>query len=248
MGRKAPMHLRRFKEERADQLKILFLVLGALLLSGCGELGEIGAPIAVTNTPLAERIESRQADIEEAEVVVESPEALAFADALESGTTVLFNIDTGPSGTALFAGPGRGYSQLTRLPAGADVVSTGAQTGEWALVTYEDSEGWVNTRRLTLEDLPEQELVITSYTVEETVTVYGVRSGNNSVNIRSGPDVTNSRLVSAPRGSELIATGNTSRHWVEVTYNGTTGWASGNFIDLIGTRTVTRTIDPTVDQ
>lgn len=241
------MHLRRFKEERAGQWKTLLLLAGALLLSGCGELGEIGPPVAVTNTPLAERIESRNVEMEQV-VLEESPEAVAFADALESGESVLFNIDTGPSGTAMFAGPGRGYLEVTRLPSGADVISTGTQTGEWALVAYGEDEGWVNTRRLTLDDLPEQELVISTYTVEETVTVYGVRSGNNSVNIRSGPDVSNRRLVSAPRGSELIATGNTSRHWVEVTYNGTTGWASGNYIDLIGTRTVTRTVDPTTDE
>ncbi len=237
------MHLRRFKEERAEQFKILLLTVAALLLSGCGELGEIGSPVSVTNTPLAERIESRESEVEEIAQIEASPESIAFADAEESGTEVVFNIDTGPSGTAVFAGPGRGYREVTRLATGADVVSTGTQTGEWALVTYGEVEGWVNTRRLSLEDMPEQELVITSYTVEETVTIYGVRSGNNSVNIRSGPDVSNGRLVSAPRGSELIATGNTSRHWVEVTYNGTTGWASGNYIDRIGTRTVTRTVE-----
>lgn len=243
------MHLQARIEERGTSerriWRILLLGLSFAFLVGCGELGElteVGMPIHTQNRPLSERI----ADLhDEVEIVVDEvlPETLAFADARDSGTPVLLNITTGPSGTGLYAGPGRGYTEVERLPSGLDVFVTGSVTGEWAQVVHGDVEGWVNTRRLTVDELVEQELTeLPDRTEEVTIVLYGVRSGSSGVNIRSAPGLHGSRLTNAPRGAELVATGNTSAHWIEVTYGGTTGWASGNYIVQTGTRTETREI------
>ncbi len=235
------MHLRRLFEERA-LYRYLFVLFAAVTLSACGEVADAGSPVTITNNPLAERIEARS--LEQASGVDDdSPEALAFADADEIGAFIRFNIDTGPSGTGIFAGPGRGYQEVDRLAAGVEVIATGTQTGEWAFIMYGETEGWVNTRRLSLEDIPEQELFVSTRTIEETVLIYGVRGGASGVNIRASASANGTLIISAPRGSEMVGTGRTDRHWVELTFEGRTGWASGNFVEQTGSRTITRVVE-----
>lgn len=227
---------------RAISLRI-FVVVAALFLVGCGELREIGSPVEAGNRTLAEKIEDRGGVAIDApeEEVQETPEALAFAERLSSGNQTSVNIETGPSGTPIYAGPGRAYQEVSRLGSGTDVVATGTQSGEWALIQFGDFNGWVNARRLTLEDLPEQEVEFdetldstTTTAARSGATLYGVRSSSVGVNIRSGPGVSSSVLTSAPRGVELVGTGRFEAQWIEVSYNGTIGWASGTIITELG--------------
>ena len=219
-------------------------LFGALVLAGCGEISEVtevGSPIEVTNGSLSERLANQE--LEGTEVVFDddAPQGIAFAEALESGQPIALNIDTGPSGTGVFAGPGRQYSEVTRVASGADVLATGTQSGEWAVVDIDGVEGWVNIRRLTELDLPEQTLA-DSVTIQDTVAVYTVPSSATGTNLRATPQGSGALLIRAGSGAEMVATGRTDRHWVELTYENVTGWASGNFIVESGTRTISRTV------
>lgn len=220
----------------------VLLAILAIFLSSCGELTQVGSPVEVTNRTLSETIAERaelaalQPVVEEPEEELDldnmAPEALAFAEALESGEIIEMNIIAGVSGAGLFNGPSDVYEQLEILPSGRDVEATGEVSGEWAVIVHDGIEGWVEARRLTLHDLPERDLVLPEPdpSIDGTGAsgVYVV--GSVGVNIRTQPNADGRLLTSASSGDRLQATGNTSRHWVEVSYNGITGWASGNYV------------------
>jgi uncharacterized protein YraI len=52
----------------------------------------------------------------------------------------------------------------------------------------------------------------------------------SALNLRRGPGTSNAVLTSMPCGASLIVVGGPSNGWYQVNYNGTIGWASGNFL------------------
>ncbi len=54
------------------------------------------------------------------------------------------------------------------------------------------------------------------------------------VNIRSEPDVSSLLVSGASTGANVVGTGATEGAWLEVTYDGVTGWASGNYLEPVG--------------
>lgn len=210
-----------------------------LILAGCGELTQAGSPVEVTNLTLSETMAQRAEQtsvvplvdqVEDAPDSTDSaPQALAFSEALETGEYVPVNVIAGASGAGLFSGPDEVYEQLKLLPSGTDAQATGEIDGDWAYIVHNGVEGWIESRRLTLHDLPERELEVQEQ--EHSGSTYVV--GPVGVNIRTQPNADGTLLASASSGDQLHATGNTSRHWVEVTYQGVTGWASGNYINPV---------------
>jgi uncharacterized protein YraI len=208
------------------------MALVLLATAGCGSLG---SPVEITDRPLSERIEERNdapAEQNETELVAEAltaPEAIAFSDALASGNFLRLQVQTNGIDTSLRAGPGSGYDELTTLTDGVEVLATGNQTGEWVYVFYGDFEGWVSNRRLEIGAAPE-DVAIEADEVDTTPVVYVVSGETIGVNMRAEPNVDAELVSGAPLGSEVTGTGETDGHWIEVTFNEVTGWASGNYL------------------
>ncbi len=235
------MRLQNLLEERAYTVRLLF-VLSAFALAGCGELADeltsVGSPVAIEDSPLVERLEDRENADPEINLGDASPEQIAFADASLSGNLVRFHIDTGPSGTGLFAGPGRGYQEVDRLAAGSVVIATGTQTGEWAFIRFGGTEGWVNQRRLSIDEIAPQDIFVAPEIVNVPVTLYETRS---STNIRTEANEDASIVIVAPNRSELAGTGARDGNWIEVTFEGEQGWANANLLTRTATRVLTET-------
>jgi len=230
MGRLAQMPALRFKNS------VVFVLAAALVLSACGGLG---SPVSITDRPLAEQIDERNAAqaassipvLEDDGEAASTPEAIAFSDALASGDFLRLIVDTNGVDTSLRSGPGSSYEQLAGLTDGEEVLATGDQTGEWVYVVYGSLEGWVSNRRLVIgEGTVPADSVVRAEQVDRSKVTYEVVGDAVGVNMRAEPRAGAALVSGAPRGAEVEGTGRTDGSWIEITYNGTTGWSSGNYL------------------
>ncbi len=218
-----------------------------LVLSSCA----LESPVSITNRPLAEQLDEQRdaltADLEElAAGATEAPESIAFGEALAQGAFVRLHITNEGIPAALRSGPGSAYDQLAEIPSGSEVLTTGNQTGEWVHVVYGDFEGWVSTRRVSFDSRPaDGDQIIAADDVDRTPVTYVVIGEAIGVNIRATPDAASELVSGAAVGSQVVGTGNTEGTWIEVTFDGVTGWASGNYLEITTPPTTTSTPTPT---
>ncbi len=225
------------------------LVIGAILvLSSCA----LESPVSITDRPLAERLDEQRTDrtsVPEANEASASvaPESLAFSEALAKGAFVRLHITNEGVPASLRSGPGSAYDQLSEVPGGSEVLATGNQTGEWVHVMYADFEGWVSARRISFDSTEgDGDQIIAADDVDRTPVTYVVIGEAIGVNIRAEADAASELVSGAAVGSHVVGTGNTDGAWVEVTFDGVTGWASGNYLEPAGTSAVTSTtVEPT---
>jgi len=220
---------------------VLLVALAGLALTACGALG---SPVSVADRPLSERIEERNSaqstssvpELDDSGQPASTPEAIAFSEALASGNFLRLTVDTNGVDTTLRTGPGTNYEQLATLTDGAEVLATGDQTGEWVFVVYGGLEGWVSNRRLTIGDGSAEIVVVAAEDIGESYVVYEVHGDAVGVNMRAEP-VAKATLVSgAPRGALVVGTGRTEGSWIEISFNGSTGWSSGNYLRPVGSQ------------
>ncbi|WP_156520758.1 SH3 domain-containing protein [Oceanobacillus sp. Castelsardo] len=64
--------------------------------------------------------------------------------------------------------------------------------------------------------------------------VYGtVATNSSSLNFRSGPSTSYGKVGSLPKGAKVQIVGSETNGWYNVKYNGTSGWVSASYINLI---------------
>ena len=226
---------------RFSRDKSVFVVLAALLLlTGCGSLG---SPVAITDRPLSERIEERNAAAElmtEESIAaldddVDVPTAIAFSEALASGDFIRLSVSTNGVDTSLRSGPGSSYAELAQVSEGTQILATGTQTGEWVYVIYGDFEGWISERRVEIDGDSSDGAIVDASQIDSSRTVYVVDGESIGVNMRAEPDADAALVSGASAGSEVVGTGRVEGTWIEITFNGATGWSSSNYLSQIGT-------------
>lgn len=205
------------------------------LVSACS----IESPVTVTDRPLAQRLDDRDhrdVVVDEAGQPINSvaPETLAFSEAMASGDFIRLRVAEGANSAGLRSGPGPSYDLIAEVPSGAEVYGTGNQTGEWVHVLYADFDGWLNAQRIALASTTPQDQLIEAAEVEQTPVTYVVVGEAIGVNMRSEPNAAADLVSGAPVGTHVVGTGNTEGSWIEVTFDGVTGWASGNYLDPVG--------------
>lgn len=123
-------------------------------------------------------------------------------------------------------GPSTSYKSLTVLSKGQTLPSEGSSNG-WTKVTYKGKTAYVYSAYLrgSSSGAPSSE------------TSNGSSNGSGStayttanLNLRSGPSIRDSIKVVAKRGTALSLTGKTSGGFAQVTYNGSTMWASQQYL------------------
>lgn len=119
---------------------------------------------------------------------------------------------------------------LAELAYGTAVTPNGNESDGWVQVTAGDQLGWMWADligELSTEGEPTdaEEPSKTETKTESKVTPI---DGHAGVNLRNAPggDV----IGGIPAGESATATGNVSDDWIEVTYNGVTGWAFGDIL------------------
>lgn len=69
--------------------------------------------------------------------------------------------------------------------------------------------------------------------VSSAAAATGTYIATADLNLRSGPDTSYNVIGYIPEGESVQATGTTSGRWLEVTYNGRTGYASGSYLRAV---------------
>jgi uncharacterized protein YraI len=209
-------------------------VLAAMLLTTTCALEP---PVSVSDRSLSDRITERPADGQTPEVNTGAavvPDSLAFADNDGSGDLLRVRVIDDDVVTPLRSGPGSGFDQIAEIPSGVEVLATRNRTGEWVHVLYGDFEGWIMAVRARVPEAASEGQSIDAAEAQSTPVVYVVSGEAIGVNIRTEPDA-NSLLVSgAAVGANVVGTGETEGAWIEVIYDGVTGWASGNYLEPVG--------------
>jgi uncharacterized protein YgiM (DUF1202 family) len=119
-------------------------------------------------------------------------------------------------------GPGTSYSVIQVIPSGSTVNTTGAVQNGFTRLTYGGSTGWVSSQYLSGSSQPTTATVV-----------------DGALNLRSGPGTTYSVLTVMPNGATVTITGALTTGFYPVTYNGTAGYASADFLQLSSTQSAT---------
>lgn len=201
------------------------IVVLLLVTTSCSAL-ELGSPVAASNRPLAEQLEDRRAAQDALATVDTSPDALAFTETWESGTFLRLDIREGDN-VVLRSGPSDSFDEISLIEPGAEVLATGNQTGEWIHVLYAAFDGWVRSDLIAIGPIDVETQVVDIEEVEATTISYEVFGDIIGVNIRATPNVSGDAVGGSPVGSRLEGTGQTEGSWIEVRFDGGTGWVSG---------------------
>lgn len=219
---------------RSRRWHIAAAICSVLLVSSCS----FESLVTVTDRPLAEQLDERgrsdlvREETSEPENTV-GPVSLAFREALEPGDLLRLQVTDEANAADLRSGPGPAYDLVSEVPSGVEVLGTGNRTGEWVHVQYGDFEGWVRARRVSLASTAEQDQVIQADDVDRTPVRYVVVGEAIGVNIRSEPNAVSDLVGGAPVGSHVVGTGSTEGSWIEITFEGVTGWSSGNYLEPV---------------
>lgn len=141
----------------------------------------------------------------------------------------------------LRSGPGTGFDVQLVLPYGARVTLTGASDNGFLGVIYNGTNGWAHADYLA------QTGQWTDSTAGGGDTLYV----SSSLNLRSGPSMSDRVLTVMPGGAKVTTTGEEQDGWIAISYDGTEGWASGSYLSTSkpssGTTTTTTSGNSMVD-
>jgi uncharacterized protein YgiM (DUF1202 family) len=144
------------------------------------------------------------------------------------------NTGSGPTGNArttsnlnLRSGASTSDRVLLVMPSGATVARTGETSNGFSKVTYQGTTGWASTQYLTSSGSGNNGGNDGGNTGSGPT---GSARTTSNLNLRAGPSTGNRILLTMPSGSTVTRTGETSNGFAEVTYQGTTGWASTEYL------------------
>jgi uncharacterized protein YraI len=122
----------------------------------------------------------------------------------------------------LRAGPSTGDRVLLVMPAGATVSLTGEVSNGFLRLTYQGTQGWAHGSYIGDAGAASPE--------DPGSGNAGSARTTSALNLRAGPSTSDRVLLVIPSGASVTLTGNSSGGFLGVTYNGTTGWAHGDYL------------------
>jgi uncharacterized protein YraI len=124
---------------------------------------------------------------------------------------------------------------LAVMPNGAGVTLTGQRQNGFLSVTYNGQSGWAYESYLSIGSTPAPNPSPSPSPSPNTPSPgSGLAYTTTSLNLRSGASTNNSVLAVMPSGAEVQLTGVAQSGFYQVVYNGTTGWASTQYLTLGG--------------
>jgi uncharacterized protein YraI len=147
----------------------------------------------------------------------------------------------GPTGSAtvntnglnLRSGASTSSGVLAVMPNGAGVTLTGRRQNGFVSVTYDGQSGWAYESYLSIGSTPAPS-PSPSPSPNTPSPGSGLAETTTALNLRSGASTSNSVLTVMPAGAQVQLTGLAQSGFYQVVYNGTTGWASADFLALGG--------------
>jgi uncharacterized protein YraI len=144
----------------------------------------------------------------------------------------------------LRAGSSTRHAVILTIPADASLRITGSMSRSFYPVRYQGIKGWVHADFLELgakgNDTGRPPAV-------SRPRVLGLAHTMDEINLRSGPGTQYGVILVIPDGASLKITGSYSRGYYPVRYQGTKGWASGDYLGLGAARNDSWTTDEITD-
>ncbi len=137
------------------------------------------------------------------------------------------------------SGAGLGNPVLLVIPRGATVSLTGQSSNGYLQVTYKGKTGWSakDWLRVTSGSAPTPAPTPQPTPVPPVTSTKGTGITTDSLNMRSGAATTYPVILVIPASATVQLTGKSSGNFLEVTYNGKTGWAHRDWITPKDTET-----------
>lgn len=184
-------------------------------------------------------------------VVYNGTSGFAFADYLSTsggGSAPAPAPETPPSGNVtgsatvnvsalnLRSGPGTSYGVVAVMPQGASVSLTGDSSNGFAGVIYNGASGWAFAEYLSTGGSspapdPAPAPDSGSVAVGDTVVDSGYVS-TNALNLRTGPATSYAVITVMYSGAPVEIMGDPQNGFYPLRYNGTKGWASGDYLTI----------------
>lgn len=169
----------------------------------------------------------------------------ASKDYLKSDSSVSGNFGTGTitgDEVRMRTGAGTGYSIIGAYNKGTKMTVTGAK-GNWYAVKYNGKNGYVSGDYMTLSVTPKSGS--TGSSSSSSTTKYTGTITGSDVRMRTGAGTSYSIVGTYAKGTKMTITGSKSG-WYKVSYNGKTGYVSGDYMRLVPTTTYSSTKNGTV--
>lgn len=188
-------------------------------------------------------------------VVYNGTSGWAFADYLRTGGSAPAPSQPAPSnpgvgdvvtGSAVTtdalnmrSGPSTSNGIITTMPRGATVELMGSAQDGWYPVRYAGNKGWASSGWLSIgasAPAPTQPAPTPAPTQPSTGapaigdTVTGTMYVTVGLNLRSGPSTSNSVITVMPGGATVSVMGQPVNGWYPLSFHGTKGWASGDYL------------------
>lgn len=136
------------------------------------------------------------------------------------------------------SGPGTNYGIITTLVNGATVEIMGSAQGGFYPVRYGGNKGWMSGDYLTTEGAgtpgPASEAPVQNPGAPGSVavgdTVIGTMTVSTGLNLRQGPGTNYNAILVMPGGASVSVMGSPQNGFYPVTFHGSKGWASGDFL------------------
>ncbi len=158
--------------------------------------------------------------------VVSAQAAPAGQSAVTATTTVNLRVRSGPGTT---------FTQLSYAPTGTVLTVVGRNADStWLNITINGTQGWVAAWYTNISGDLNSVPVISGAASATTVTGVTVTT-TDYLRLRAGPGTDTNTLAIAPIGTTVPVVGrNASSTWINVSFNGTTGWMSAYFVTVSG--------------
>lgn len=118
------------------------------------------------------------------------------------------------------SGAGTSFSVVATLPKGAKVTIVKTAAAGWYQVSYNGKTGFVSSAYIT-----------TSGSNPSTVVKTGTVTAT-SLNMRSGSSTSYGVVTILPKGAKVTITSTLANGWYQVSYNGKTGYVSGEYVSV----------------
>ena len=169
----------------------------------------------------------------------------ASKDYLKSDRSVSGSFGTGKitgSDVRMRKGAGTSYSIIGTYDKGTKMTVTGAN-GNWYAVKYNGKTGYVSGDYMTLSATSKSGSTGSSST--SSTTKYTGKITGSDVRMRKGAGTSYSIVGTYAKGTKMTITGS-KNGWYKVSYNGKTGYVSGDYMRLVPTTTYSSTKNGTV--
>ncbi|MGI6200170.1 MAG: SH3 domain-containing protein [Christensenellales bacterium] len=133
------------------------------------------------------------------------------------------------------SGPGTGYGVVGGLTRGVKVTLLD-KSGDWYLVQYNRVKGYVSATYISVDGSGGSSGGSTTDPATGTGTVTA-----SSLRVRSGPGTGYATLRTLPRGTTVTVLGK-SGDWVQISYGGSTGYVSAEYLEVSGSGGGTGTV------